>query len=268
MRKGDLHVGGEEPGALQPVPTRSASALVIRVSAASTRPCASRSSASPPAGGGATRSLERLLGTFEIADPQPDLPDFRECGCRVREEAGLELVAGAPGLCFRGDPVALPLEELGPMQPAEPGEHGERMVLRPGSDRLQPLVRTAHVAELVTRAHQRAVDLAGHERAEPSLDGEEHRLVEVREAFTGPALVDQHASGALQRLRLDIGLAEPTPEIPRSLGELAGAIELAAAVRNLGFVEEQEPVLRTFGIVLERTRGRAAAIPTRSSACP
>ena len=87
----------------------------------------------------------------------------------------------------------------------------------PPRRRLGPLGGAAVVAELLARADQAAVHLAGRVRPEPPLDREEHRLVEVPEPVARVALVDRARVRALAGPRPRGRRAQPPAELERAV---------------------------------------------------
>src|SRR3954471_2099254 len=141
-----------------------------------------------------------------------------------------ELVAGARRLALGIDEIAARVERYGAVDATDPGEDGERVVLRPSRRRLRPLRSPAQITEVLTRADQAAVHLAGRVRIEPAFDGEQHGLVEVGQPSPRLARVDQYPSDRLKRLGLEIRRTKPAPEAHRVGREQLRQIELAASV--------------------------------------
>ena len=138
------------------------------------------------------------------------------------------------------------------MNAAEAGEDRERVLLRPLHRRLGPLGRAVEVAELLARADEAAIHLAGRVRPEPAFDTEQHRFVEMRHPLSDIALVDEHPALRLQSLGFEVGRSQAPTERDHLRREHLGMIELSVAVRSLGLTQQQGAVFDTFRIGLER----------------
>ena len=158
-------------------------------------------------------SGERLLGPVELAQPAADVADLGVGRRAVDQVAADQLLAGPRRLPLRLGQRPPPLEHDGPVHPADAREDGERVLLRPAHRGLGPLGGPVEVAELLAGADEAAVHLAGRVRAEPALDGEQHRLVEVAHALGDVALVDQHAALGLEGLGLEVGRPQRAAEL-------------------------------------------------------
>ncbi len=213
-------------------------------------------------------AAELGLGALEVAHAATNLTHLVEGGADVGHVEFGELRAGSPRFCFRLRPCALQFQQLGPVQSAEP--RIERRLLRGGplTADLGPFRRPLEIADLVAGGDEAAVDLPDDELAEPALGAEQHRLVEEGEALGGRSEGDQETSLALQRVGLDVGIAETPTDIDRASGFLEGELERAAPVRYLRLALEQHSVFRRLGLVLEEplcsleppVRDRAAAL--------
>ncbi len=164
-------------------------------------------------------ALERLLGPVELAEAAPDVADLGVGGRAVADVAADQLVARLQRLAFGLGEIAAPLEHHGAVHAADPGEDREGMLLRPAQRRLGPLGGAVEVADLLARADQAAVHLAGRVRPEAALDREEHRLVEMAHPLRDLALVDQDPAVGLQRLGLEVGRPEAPAERDHSCRE-------------------------------------------------
>ena len=197
---GDLHPRGQQLGAREPVPgLRPRARRSMIALAASTRPCASRSERQTGLRATAERLglAERLLGARRGRRRGGGPPRAR----RKPAAACTRLIPTSSAQAADRPPP-----RRGSTRPRDcraharwtrhtPGKTRERMALGPPGRRVGPLGRPPEVAELLARADQAAVHLAGRVRTEPALDGGEHGLVEVARApRCGSALVDQHAS--------------------------------------------------------------------------
>ena len=259
----DLHPGGQQLGAGEPVP----GLLVER--------------AHDDGGGGVGSALgetqereprlwptaerfglaERELGSVEVPDPAPHLAQLHETGRGVHGAHTYQLRARPHPLLLGAGPLAAPLQGPRPMHPAQPREHGERVALGPARRRVRPLGHPPVVAELLAGADQAAVDLAGRVRPEPSLDCEQHRLVEVREPVLGAALVHEDSTDGLERFRFEVDGAQAPGELDDRLRLLGGEVELTAAVRDLGLPQHQVAVLGALDVALEPMTGPAQPRP-------
>ena len=143
---------------------------------------------------------EGLLGPVELAEPAADVPDLGVGRGAVGHMAPEQLLAGPGGLPFRLGQGTAPFQHDGPVDAADAGKDGERVLLRPLHGRLGPLVSPVEVAELLAGADEAAVDLARGVRAEATLHGEEHRLVEVAETVGHLAPVDHDPAHRLEGL--------------------------------------------------------------------
>ena len=152
---------------------------------------------------------EGLFGPVELAQPPADVADLGERRAAVADVAADQLLAGLEGLALGLGQRPASLQDHGPVHAADPREDGERVLLGPGQGGGGPFGRSVEVPEVLTGADEAAVHLAGRVRPEAALDGEEHRLVEVAHALRHLALVDEDPPRGLQRLRLEVGGAEP-----------------------------------------------------------
>ena len=139
---------------------------------------------------------ERLLGPVQLTEPAADVAHLGVGVARRAVVTRGEFFArpGRFNLGF-GERTA-PLQHDGSVDAAHAGENGERMLLRPLQRGLGPLRGPLEVTDLFARADEAAIDLAGRERSEPALDGEQHRLVEMGHPFGDVASVDQYPPGA------------------------------------------------------------------------
>ena len=146
----------------------------------------------------------------------------------------------------------LRLRTTGPVDAADAGEDGERVLLGPLHRRLGPLGGTRQVAELLAGPDEAAVHLAGRVRAQPALDREQHGLVEVPEPLGDLAPVDEDPTHGLQRLGLEVGRTERPAQPDRLGGEHGGPVQVAAAVGQLGLTQDEGAVLDAPRLAVER----------------
>ena len=143
------------------------------------------------------------------------------------------------------------------MHAAHAGEDGERVRLGPALGRLGPLGGPVVVAHVLAGPDQAAVHLAGRERPEAALDGEQHRLVEVAHALVDLALVDEDPPRGLQGLGLQVGRRQAPAEVEGLGGQRDRLVELAGAVGGLGLPEQEVAVGVALGVRLQRPAGPA-----------
>jgi len=170
---------------------------------------------------------ERFLGGVEVTEAAADLADLVEGHAGVEDVDVAELGIRAPRLLLGLGPITAQLEHLGAMHAAEPGERRHRMPLRPPGTELGPLGRALVVAELLARADQTAIDLAGLERVQLALDREEHRFVVVGETFGGTAAVDQQPADRLESVGLEVAVTDAACDVERALRQHHGVVDAA-----------------------------------------
>ena len=151
------------------------------------------------------RGLEHRLGVAPAAAPQVDVA--------VLGPAVAEHHAAAVALGELGDPVA-------PLRGAAVVEHrgagGDEEAERPG---------------------------AGHRVRGAALERRRGRLVEPPHALVDAGARDQRGALERQPEHLEVGHAEPAPELGGGAGELAGARGVAARVGDVALVEGEPAVL-------------------------
>ena len=160
--------------------------------------------------------------------------------------------------------VAALLEDHRAVHAADAGEDRERMPLGPPQRRLGPLGGALEVADVLTRADEAAVHLAGGVRAEPALDREQHRLVEVAHALGHLPGRDQDAALGLQRLGLEVGRAAARGRVAiTSVASVERVGVPLLAVGRLRLAQQQRAVLDALGVAFERVAAPAAATRPR-----
>ena len=172
--------------------SRGQRGAAVEAAAASARPWRRRSSASPGWG-----SRPELVGAAGRRPPPRARSPRRRWTARP---AGSAPSAAAPTAKSASSaqtraasrsaslPVALDLQDLGPVHPADAHERAAAgMRLAPARGRLRPLGGPAEVAELVAGRHQVAVDVAGPGRVHLSDEHRQHRLVQQGHTVARPA---------------------------------------------------------------------------------
>ena len=201
------------------------------------------------------RFAERGLGAVEVAEPAPHFAELHVSGRGVGAAHTDQLGARALDFLLRPRPLTPTLKRPRAMHATQSGEQRGGVPLRPTRRRVGPLRGAAIVAQRLARADQAAIDLAGRVRTEPSFDREQHRFVEVRQAFTRLPLVDQDATQSLQRLRLQIGHAEAPTELDDRTRVAGREMEVASAVRDLDVAQQEHAVLGAVAVVVDLAMG-------------
>ena len=191
------------------------------------------------------------LATVEVTDAAADLPDLVERRAGVDDVQVLELSAGAARLRLGAHPIAPQPEQLRTMHATQPRVEGRRLADRPVAPYLCPFRGALQVAELIARRDEAAVELAEDERPESSFGGEQHCLVEEREAVGGLAEADEDPSPTLERLGFDVCVPKAPADVERAPGLLERELECATPVRDLRLPFEQQSVLRCVGLPVE-----------------
>src|SRR5439155_9580323 len=211
------------------------------------------------AGAGPARELlgsgKGFLGALEVAETAPDVTHLGERRGGVWQMAADQFGTRLVQLALGVDQGALPIEHDRVVDPADARKDRKRMLLCPPSRGVSPLGRPTQIADVLARADQAAVHLAGRVRAQATFDGQEHGLVEMRESEPNPAGVDEHPADGLERFGLEVGRAEAAAECEGLLGQGRSVVEPSTAVCDLGLAQEQRAVLDALRVTLERPPG-------------
>ena len=254
---GDLHPGRQQLGAREPVP----GLLVERAHddrRGGVESTLGQAQQGQPGLGPPAQRLglpERALRSFEVAEPATHLAELHEARRGVGGAHLAQLRTGSNDLVLGLRPVSSALQGPGAMHPAQPGEHGEGVALRPLRRCVGPLGGAAVVAELLAGADQAAVDLARRVRTEAALDCEEHRFVEVPEPFCRATFVHQYPTKGLQRLGLQIGHVQAPAEVDDITRLLGGGSQLPAAVCDLDLPQDEVAVLDALDVAVQSMPG-------------
>ena len=169
-----------------------------------------------------------------------------------------EFVADPRRLALGLFPLAAHFEQLRPVHPTDADEHhGTAEAGAPSLGGVGPLLRPAQVGEVVTEAHQLAVEIAGVRWSDASGDDGEHRLVESGE--TGGDLPCLDHRGALpgegQRAQRVVTVANSDGVNLR--GDFDGRDVLRRGELLVQLQPSQVPVGGAFGLLVEQPLGPA-----------
>ena len=184
-----------------------------------------------------------LLGALEIALQPPDIADrvipiglWWRCVVGAKLDRGpLELLLGlGPGAADRGD--------FGSVDPADPGETGQRLPVAVLLGRLDPLAGAPVVGHVAAGADHPAGGHPGRHRRQLAVDGRDRGLFHHREP------VERRSGGDLQRAeigqcaRLEVGVGRAGPDRDGEFGEGECGVDIARRCGALAPAKRQVPV--------------------------
>ncbi len=202
--------------------------------------------------------LHLAKGVFrggDVTSPETEHAELVEPERDVREIPGLELVAGTRrfDLCF--GPVTPLLQDLGSVHAAVARELA-RSHSRPAPHLFDPFRGAAIVAEEGTGADGPAVARRRRPRPEEPADRARHGLVEQRETFVHPPQVDASSALLERTQRLDISIAERTPDLDGALCILQRRLAIAQHLARDDALDPRQPTLLDAFRQISQERGR------------
>ena len=152
-------ISGSSRRARAKMPVASSVARARVAAATSCWPCASRRRAIPGSGRRPSRLARRYAASASANSPRSRWSSAVWYIASPRDVIGLgESLARLPRLGSSGVPCAVELPQLGAVEEAQPAEvHKLWLGLAPGIEGRGPLLRPAHVEDLVARRDHRAV---------------------------------------------------------------------------------------------------------------
>ena len=194
--------------------TRSVVALVSRrmaAHAASVRPWASRSSASPGCGSNPKLTCGPIgvLRFRELAAQPMNLGLLIEPGARWLAIRALGTFARTAGFGQRLRPRPLELHDLGTMDEADSGERDHlRLLLAHGGERGGPFASALQGVHLPAGVDHAAVHPPRHDRRQLTRDDGQHGLVQAFETGHDVAPLDERAALRMTGRRRKVGVSE------------------------------------------------------------
>jgi hypothetical protein len=154
-----------------------------------------------------------------------------------------QLVAGPSGLDLRLFPVTSQLEDLRSVDAAVTRELARTERYRPATHCVDPLRRTAVVAERGARADGPAVGRRRGPGPEEPADRTRHDLVEEREAFVDASEMDEGSTLLEDTQRLDVSITERTADFDRALCTTQRLLAVAEQLARHDGLHPRQPTL-------------------------